>query len=267
MRNSALAALVVLGAFAGTYAEKAKGSLQLDYTARPNWIYALDYESTCMFEEKGKKTEKSTKVGCTVEGVLSEEKDKVVFSIKDLSVGSQLYDKGVVEKLSSSLTSQPYDLPIEDGQPSVEGIADLSAKGVPEWNFYVQFAELLPEMPGQPARKGLKWERSGELEVTTAGGKTPCEVYREFKIDRMSAEHDTAFISWQFTYSAAAPKKDSTLLTYVPVAGKGSGSAVVNVSEGYILSATMSFETPVAKVDKTKVSWKETASIALTTAD
>lgn len=264
MHRSLIAAAAVLVAALNGFAGENKDAVQLDYTVKPQWQYALTYQATCVFDEKDAKKEKTTKVNCTLDGTLAKEKDKVDFTIKDLEVDGDLYEDEVIEKLTTALTSKTHDLPLVDGQPSVAQMADLSSQGVPEWNLYIQFAKLLPEMPKQAPKKGLTWERSGEFEMNTAQGQVPCEVYRQFAIDKLSESHDTAYVSWQFKYAAAKPKdNDSTLLKYVPVAGKGRGSAVVDLAEGYIVKATMDFATPVAKIDKAKVSWKETASISL----
>jgi hypothetical protein len=253
---------VVLGLVFTGLAGPEKVALSLDYGTSEEWTYSMEYQSACRFIEKGSTSTKKTTVNCLLDGEVGENKEAIEFEVESLSVSSELYDEATKESMMKKLTEAPYRLPLQDGHPSVAGLGDLSSKGLPEWNLYVQFAKLLPVVPEQPSKKGFTWERSGRFVVHTPRGAVPCEVYRQFKVDRISADKDTAFISWQFKYSALEKTEDTAaLLKYVPVAGKGKGTAAIHIDEGYIVSATMNFETPVAKVDKAKVSWEESASI------
>lgn len=262
MLKRVLSASLILGlAFSGL-AGPDRVALSLDYDEMKNWTYTMEYSSECRFSEKGSTSAKKTGVSCVLDGALTEKKDAIVFGVEDLKVESELYGDETKKDMVKKLTETKYTLPLENGYPAVEGLGDLSSEGLQEWNLYVQFAKLLPELPEQPAKRGFTWERSGRFEVHTAQGTVPCEVYRQFKVDRFSSDKDTAFISWQFRYSASDAVKDtSALLKYMPIAGKGKGTAAVHLADGYIVSASMDFETPVAKTGKAKVTWKETATI------
>ncbi|MBD3315963.1 MAG: hypothetical protein GF344_09265 [Chitinivibrionales bacterium] len=262
MLRNPLFVFVTIGlAFFGTTAPRA-AVLNLDYGKNPEWKYTMEYHSECRFTENDTTSTKKTELSCVLDGSLAEKADAVALRVKDLTVNSELYDDNTKAAMAKKLTETNFTLPLEDGAPSIAGLGDLSSDGLPEWNLYVQFAKLLPQLPQQATKKGFSWERSGRLKVRTKQGDVPCEVYRRFKVDRFSADNDTAFISWRFKYSAAKAVRDtSTLLKYVPVAGKGKGAAVIHVGDGYIVSASMEFMTPVAKVGKAKVNWKEIASL------
>lgn len=81
---------------------------------------------------------------------------------------------------------------------------------------------------------------------------------------RLSPNNDTAFISWEFKYSAQEEaSRDIDITKEVPVAGKGKGTAVLNVKDGYLVRADMNFTAPVATVGAVTVAWEEKATFTL----
>jgi hypothetical protein len=47
------------------------------------------------------------------------------------------------------------------------------------------------------------------------------------------------------------------ILTFVPIQGKGTGLAVIDLVDGYIQSARVTFETPLSTVGNNTVTWTE----------
>ncbi len=232
--------------------------LKLNYAAKQNWTYALDYKSECLFSGVGPETSKKTAITCDITGELSTEKDKILTRTANFNIESDLYDSSVISSLTEKTSSVNYALNLIDGSPVVENNIDLS-DGAPEWNIYMQLARLIPDMPQQPVKKGYTWDRNASLPLQSPYGKIQCEIYRLFKVEKISSKGDSVEISWQFKYSSSE-KFDSTRITkYVPVAGSGSGNAIIDVTNGFIIKASMEFQTPVAKINKARINWTEKA--------
>lgn len=77
--------------------------LKLNYAAKQNWTYALDYKSECLFSGVGPETSKKTAITCDITGELSTEKDKILTRTANFNIESDLYDSSVI----SSLTEKP----------------------------------------------------------------------------------------------------------------------------------------------------------------
>ena len=146
------------------------------------------------------------------------------------------------------LSSDSYRIGLINGYPTIDTVNDFAQSGLPEWNLYMQLAKLIPEMPQQHVSKGFTWERNAVLPIKTDQGTMDCEIYRYFKIDGLSPKNDSAYISWRFTYGSAAKPDASKILKYVPIAGSGNGSAVIDIPHGFIVSAEIEFTTPVVAI-------------------
>ncbi|MBD3321934.1 MAG: hypothetical protein GF350_12630 [Chitinivibrionales bacterium] len=238
--------------------------LKLDYSKGKSWTYTISYNSECIFAHKDKTETKNTSLDCTLNGSVSRSKDRLSFSIADVSVESELYDADVQKSIVDNLSEATLDLALVDGAPEIDTVPDFSSEGLPEWNIYIQFSKLLPDMPKQSIKEGFTWERSVTLPVKTAQGTALCEIYRLYKVENIASKEKTAEISWRFRY-ATTDKKESgeSLKKYVPIGGKGTGTAVIDIKNKVIRKASVEFETPVAKVDNSNVNWKEKAELTL----
>jgi len=236
--------------------------MNLNYASKDNWVYGIDYQSECIFEEGKEKSKKNTNIKCTLDGNVTKDKERLNCSLKDVNIESELYNDDTRKQITDKLSKATYSLALINGYPNIDSEIDLSSDGVPEWDLYIQLVRLLPEMPERPVKKGFTWERNAVLPIKTPHGKVQCEVYRLFKIDKFSPKKDTAYISWQFRYTANEPTMDSSsVLKYVPFTGNGKGTATVDIKKGILVDAGFEFETEVASLENVKVKWKEKASL------
>ena len=244
--------------------EASSVTLNLDYSHKDKWNYSVEYTSECIFTEGKSVLSKKTNISGKIRGLIKEDKSRMDVQIGDLQIQSDLYDSSTTSRMKKQISTTDYSIGLINGYPAIDTEIDLSSGGMPEWNIYMQLARLIPDMPQQSVKKGFSWERNAVLPVQSAQGKVSCEIYRLFKIDKISSKQDTAYISWKFKYSAAQPQLDSSsLLKYVPIAGTGTGKAIIDVINGQVVSASMEFKTPVANVGKVKVNWKEKAVLNL----
>ncbi|MBD3346393.1 MAG: hypothetical protein GF401_15175 [Chitinivibrionales bacterium] len=264
MRNTIFLSVLILGILLPVYAKKDKFELKLDYSGKENWTYTIFYQSKCIFEKNKEKTPKETEITCDLNGTLSDNKERLSFAVNDVSVKSELYDEEVQNKIKENLSESTMDLALVEGAPEIDTVPDFSSEGIPEWNVYMQFSKLLPEMPKQAVKKGFTWERSVTLPIKTAQGTNICEVYRLYKVEEISPKKDTVLISWQFKYATIEKDEEAKSLTqYIPIGGKGTGTAVIDIANKVIKKASIDFQTPVATVEGSTVTWKENTEIEL----
>jgi len=249
---------IVLVSFLTPTFSKDKMNLYLNYTALKQWRYVLKYQSVCTIEDSDTTVSQKTRIGCTLHGELSEDKQRLNFTIKKPLVESQLYDSSMIQSLQDSLKTRVYGLAIIDGCPVVDTLARSKNEPLPEWDLYFQFAKLLPDMPQEKVKAGYSWERSAVHPLRTHIGTVPCHVYRLYKVDRVSEAEGAVYISWEFSYKAEkSAMKNTDFLKKIPITGKGSGSATIDLIDGYIHKAKIKFTTPVAQIDEKKVTWTE----------
>ena len=88
-------------------------------------------------------------------------------------------------------------------------------------------------------------------------------IYRSYTFKKLQG--DTAMVGWDFRYTAADKKSSDTsdVLNNIPVSGKGSGSALLDLRNHCILRAAMDFAAPVATVGDVSVTWIEKAVFSL----
>jgi len=258
MVRRSIALLTILGTM-GPLRAKDKMDLYLDYTALKQWRYVLSYHAERGLEgKKEKSTTESTHISCMLLGDLAEDKERLTFTVKRPRVSSGIYDDTTTQRVTQSLRDSEYGLAIINGCPTVDTLGALSSQPLVEWDLYFQFAKLLPDMPQDPVRAGYTWERSALHPIRTPAGVVPCQVYRLYKVDEVSEAKGEVYISWEFTYQAEKTAMNSPeILERVPVTGKGTGTAVVDLIDGFIQEANVKFETPTAKTGSGMVTWKE----------
>jgi hypothetical protein len=242
--------------------------VRLDYAAHRSWHYTMEYHSECIFEEGGAVTAKATDIDCILDGTLSEGGDRIDIRVRDFTIESALYDDVVRGEIAAKTAETAYGLSLKDGAPSIDSLADFSTSGLPQWNLYLQLAKLLPQLPRTPVKKGSSWERNSMFPIQSVQDYVPCEVFHQYKVERISGEQDSVYISWKFKYAPMKPLADhSAVLKYMPVEGKGSGRAIIDVKNGLIVSVGVDFETPVVSMDNARVNWKETVALEYTQAE
>jgi hypothetical protein len=255
---------VLLLAFLPLRAAEPTVVLSLDYSNRSTCSYAVDFRSTLTLSEAGTSNARNTHISCALNGSLNEAKDRLLLTVADVNVESELYAKDVRKAVVQKLAAATYSLPLTAGYPTLDTLVDLSSMGLPEWNLYMQLGKLLLDVPSQAVKRGFTWERTVSLPMRTAQGNTLCEVYRRYTLERLSQKNDTAYVRWEFRYSAEKPHLDSaSVIEHVPVRGKGTGSAVIDLTAALLVRAAIDFETPLATIGNAKATWKENALLTL----
>jgi len=234
--------------------------LKLDYTAKTEWKYSVDYSSQAIFSQNDSTTTLKTSIISEINAVPYSESKKLVMKTENLSLTSDMMQDSVKKEITAELSRAEYSLLLENGAPAFDTAAKLPEGSFQDWNLYRQFGKLLPSLPAGKIPKGFEWERTVSLPVRTILGIIPCEVFVHYRLDSISADNNSAFLNWQIRYSADQKFIDSIdILKQIPVSGEGYGSATIDVVNRYITEAKMEFNTPVATIGKITVSWKEFA--------
>jgi hypothetical protein len=265
MINKKILSVFLTGIF--TFAPLAKDAkdnaviLKMDYTGKRLCGYVVDYTSKGNFKQKSAVSAKTTDVRCVVSAA-HEMQDLLFVKVDSIAIKSDMYKEDVKKDLREKLLKSNYALSLVNGFPSIDTTTEMPAEGYLEWDLYRQLAKLLPMLPNKPIKPGFSWERTFVLPLRTARGAVSCEIYRSYTFNKLRG--DTAMISWNFKYTAGKKSADSAdALNQIPVAGKGGGSAILDVRNHCILRAEMDFTTPVAVVGDVSVTWQEKASCTL----
>ena len=259
MYNVIFPAMLIALCGTSVLAKKDAIKLNFNYADKEIWNYSITYQSECAFVTNTESSSKKTDISCDLIGNVLSDKSRLELSIKNLKIQSELYDSSASSQLADNTSANRYSLALIDGYPTIDSESDLLSGNLPEWNLYSQLLKLLPDMPQQAVKKGFVWERSVVLPIQSALGKIECDIYRRFKIENLSPKKDTAYISWQFSYSSNEKPDSLSVMKYVPVAGSGNGTAVVDMINGILVRASFDFQTPLATLEKVKVNWKEKA--------
>lgn len=239
-------------------AGKDRMKIYLNYAAQKRWTYFLNYEAVrTIVDKKGTRSDKNT-IKCALIGKVTPDRNRIGFTAQQIEVKSEIYSDEEKDDVRRALNNSVYGLALINGVPVVDTLGELNMDSVPVWDLYVQFAKLLPDLPESPVKKGYSWERSGVYPIRTGAGVVPCEIFRLYTVSKVSKKEGTVHVTWQFTYRSEKSAMDpNSILIYVPIAGTGNGTAVIDLVDGYIHSARVTFVTPTSKVGNNSVTWKE----------
>jgi hypothetical protein len=236
-------------------------ALSLNYNAREQWHYAITYTSQGIFTNKDSSTTKTTTVNSLCTGTKTKP-GQLLLKVDSIAVTSDVFSDSVRLKVLNQFKAAEYPFSLIDGYPSIDTAALLPAGSFSEWDLYRQLAKLMPLLPKNPVRAGFKWERVVTVNMRTAAGIVPCEIFSTYKFEKL--RNDSAYLSWKFRYAASAKEpSNSTLRSEIPVSGNGICSAVLDLKNSCILSSEMDFTTPVATIGDEKVTWHEHATFHL----
>jgi hypothetical protein len=234
--------------------------LKVDYKGIPSCNYSAEYSSKGTFKQKDSVATKSTRVVAAL-SFANKEKHLAV-KVDSMTVTSDFLKPEQQTEIVQKCLKNEYTLSLSRGFPSLDSAVTIPIERYLEWDLIRQIAKLLPMLPNKPIRAGFTWERTITLPLQTAAGKTSCEIYRHYTLDKIQG--DTALISWKLNYTASKKAQDTMeILRNIPVAGKGSGSAMLDTRNHSILGAEMDFTTPVGTVGDISVNWTEKASLKL----
>jgi len=237
--------------------------LKTNYSTKEVWTYGIEYQSQGIFTTKGSTTTMSTNIGGTLSANAKVNPGKLTITAGDIRISSDMLKDEEKQQLLQKIEQATYAVNINETYPSFDTAEVLPAVNYPEWDLYRQFAKLLPALPEQAVTRGFTWERALTMPVNTIHGRLPCDIYYNYKLDSLTDA--TASITWEFTYRADEPAPDSASITQlIPIAGMGSGSALLDTKNGMILKAEMKFKTPVATISDISVEWQEHAVLTYT---
>ncbi len=264
MYKNLILSLFVVSSLVITGCQKEKTyTLKVDYSAKKQWTYTIEYTSQGLFTQNDSTTTLNTVIKSALTGSTTTP-DKLKLTVQNIQITSDMLTEEEKQQVTEKLSKAEYDLALQDGTPSIDTSADLPAGSFPEWDLYRQFARLLPTLPTTSIKPGFNWERTATFPVTTMQGTVPCEVYRSYTFDSLSEDNATALISWQFRYATDKQVIDSTnLMKQIPIAGNGTGTALFDLKNNVIKEAKMQFETPLAEIGSISVNWREEAVLKL----
>lgn len=251
-------AIILVSLVFSVHARNDKMRIYLNYAAQKVWTYYLDYESFRTITDKNGTRKHKNTIECTLKGKISPDRNRIGFVAEQVVVESELYDDERKQAIRTALSNSEYGLALINGVPTVDTLGALNTDSVAVWDLYVQFAKLLPDIPESPVRKGYTWERSGVYSIRTGVGIVPCQVYRLYTIKKVSKKEGAVYVTWDFSYQAEQSAMDQeSILKFVPIQGKGKGTAIIDLVDGYIQSARVTFETPLSKFADQTVTWTE----------
>jgi hypothetical protein len=261
MNTKIRTALFLAGFLAVTAIAKESVTLRINYSNKQHCVYGIEYTSQGEFKQKGVISKKNTGVNCIMSAIVAEQ-NRVTVKVDTVGIKSDFYDSVKIAKLHESVMKTTYSLTTVDGYPAIDTSIRVPEEDYMEWDLYRQLVKLLPSVPDKSIRPGYTWEQTIVLPMQTARGTVPCELYRFYTFKKRHG--DTAMISWNFRYAPAENATDSTNpLKEIPIGGKGSGTALISISDNCILSADMGFSTPIAVINDITVTWRERAVFTL----
>jgi hypothetical protein len=245
-------------------ARQPKVVLALDYTQRLVWAFAMNYHAERAVIDGGAASRAATRVWCGMHAKVTVvyKARRLVFSIDTVHVDSDLLTDEERERVVAHLRQAEFSLGLIHGCPVFDTLRTFAVEEIGRWDFVLQFAKLLPDLPEQPVGRHYNWERSGVYPVSTPLGPVPCDIYRLYTIDSVSADSARVHISWDFRYAAAQRAvQQSAALRKVPISGRGTGTAIIDPVRKVLLKATMRFETPAVAYGTKKIQWVENTTL------
>jgi len=234
--------------------------LSVDYSGMKRCVYLAEYTSQGNFRQKEALSKKSSAIRCMLSMARKDDK-RMSVKVDSISVVSDIFNEKIRKHLSETLLASSYTLSLSRGFPSVDSTAAAPGAEYLEWDLYLQLSKLLPALPDHAVKQGFTWERTLTMPLQTQRGKIVCETYRSYTLSKLKG--DTATIVWRFTFTANKKSDGIDVLKEIPVSGTGNGIAVLDVANRCILSASMDFTTPVARIGDLTVSWTERAEFML----
>ncbi|HEX7511460.1 MAG TPA: hypothetical protein VF335_09185 [Chitinivibrionales bacterium] len=234
--------------------------LSVDYAGKQRCSYLAEYTSQGSFKQKENVSKKSTAIRCML-SMKRKEVKKLDIRVDSVSISSDMFDEKIRAKIRQTLVESPLSVSLARGYPSLDSATPAPGAGYLQWDLNRQLFKLLPALPEHPVKQGFTWERTITAPLQTQRGSVSCETYRCYTLKRL--QNDTATVTWKFTFSASKKTEGSDALKEIPVSGAGNGTAVIDLRNRCIISATMDFTTPVASIGDLTVSWTERAEFIL----
>lgn len=263
MRSIMFRFLVVVFIVFSLFCSKSKNvSLQVKFSPLDSAVYRLTYNSGGEYTWEDSSSDLSTTLECKLTGRhVKNNPGKMNVQVESTSVITNVLDTVEIHHLKKQLEEGEFIVNFTDAGIDMSEMADFPLYSPEEHGFIRQLMKLTPNLPMQPVKPGFKWERESMYPVQSSSGIIPCTVYRSYTFDSLSKNNeDLAYISWKFRYMLDQKSVDTTSAVFLmPMAGKGSGNAVVNTDQHKLENSEVQFYTDEVDIAGMKLKWKEKA--------
>ncbi|MBD3422427.1 MAG: hypothetical protein GF398_20120 [Chitinivibrionales bacterium] len=242
-------------------------SLDVDFSTRPQWQYEAGIRISGTIESRDSLQVYSGSAGCVLTGSQRDEHaDQLNITASKIKIKADFLDSTEVEHLTRQLQNARLYFALRAGTIATPDSTELPVLMIGEWDFYRSFSKVVPTLPGGKVRIGSKWDREKPIPLKTRHGDAVGHLYQTYVLDTIFTKDKIEFavINWDFVYKIEPTQTDSLdLIRRLPLSGKGSGRATINVTGNYLLDAQVLFEV-VPQVDSpVKAGWKELVQIRL----
>ena len=242
-------------------------SLTVDFSSRDIWKYEFTCDIGGNFSFEDSVSNLNSTINCILAGYNSKERDRLNVKAERIEITSNILDEIEMMNIEELISDAEYPISLADGFPASYDSTIVSFPGFNEWDLHRHLAKVVPALPGALVRPGFTWDRERHFPLTTSQGKVSCEIYQSFTFDSLittTDERREAYISWLFRYTIDNKQLDTaSLIDQLPQKGNGKGVAVLDIDAKTLISAQMTFKTPVCSLSNLSVNWEEKASLFL----
>ncbi|MDD5673198.1 MAG: hypothetical protein PHC61_03460 [Chitinivibrionales bacterium] len=268
-RNPKLPAALVLLCFLllGFSCQK-KGAVRLALECKPgaplHFTLATAVTGTIFFSDTAYKSF-STSAACSITCRASAmDSQLVLVSARGLRIASTILSPQEIRNMVNQCQQTELPFALQEGQLLEKPTESTPIIEIGAWNLFRTFATALPALPGGPALVGNSWDRERHFPIQTNAGEAVGLLFQSFTFDSLVQRPNSldACLHWQFSYRIEIMGRDSgALLTKMPLQGKGTGNAVIDVSRNKLSGAHVFFGVPKSAADSLKIQWKEEVTI------
>jgi hypothetical protein len=241
--------------------------LSLDFSKAKEWRFCLDGRIVGTVGAEGSQRGFESAVRCTLLAAVDPKNSAVLHvSVASATFTSDILSDAELENLMAQSRDARVRCDLAGGSVAPDDTAALPLVRIGEWDVFKDLAKTIPALPKIPVRPGATWDRERAIPLDIRQGRATGHLIQSFCLDSVSAAGNrrTAYVRWDFTYRLELREADMTgLLKRMPGQGKGTGFARINVDEGTLESASMSFSVSDAAEGKFRMSWKEEISLNL----
>jgi len=234
------AALVLAGC-----ARDEKVTLALDFSSRLQWCYRMSVEV-----EVGAGSDTATHGTSRARATVclrasTSEPGEVVVAFEDLELTSGVLHAAEVEHARRRLTGWPVRFRMRDGVLAPLDTAALAEMQFGGWDLYRVVARTVPALPAAPVGVGETWDREYDMPLADALTRSVGHLYQTYTLDSVRSAGDArlACLSWKYTYRVES-LADSGGVPGELAAGKGTGSAVLDLGVKALREARVDFRVP-----------------------
>jgi hypothetical protein len=239
--------------------------LKIEISPLDSISYNLTYNTGGQFFWEDSSSDLSTTIECRLTGShIKNNPGKLNVITDSIFILSNILDSIEIFDTKKSIANGSFQLDFSDKNFSIDKIPDLPLSSSAEHQFARKLIKLTPTLPEIPIRVGFKWERERHFPLETSFGIAPCQIYRSYSFDSLNTKSSDAYISWIFRYNITESMIDSTISKKgIPMSGKGSGSAIIDIANNEIKTIEMKFSTNEMETAGMKVQWTEKALLVI----